>query len=683
MIRDPEELLADLNEEQRQAVAAQQGPVLITAGPGSGKTRTVTRRIAYGVHTGSMDPVRTMALTFTTRAAGELHRRLAELGAGGVTARTFHSAALRQLRHFWPEIIGGEPAAVVAYRGPLLQAAAEAEGLTAIPGTLLGTELDWMKARGIAAADYAASAGGRRLAGIDPGDVARVAAAYEQVKSQRGVIDFDDVLLLTIAILDSRTDAREKVRRQYRWFTVDEYQDVSPLQQRLLDLWLGERRSICVVGDPAQSIYAFAGADPGLIASFPRRYQGVAVVSLPVTYRCAPKIAAAANSLATAIPHATHLRSERQGDAGAIQILKYPGDGAEAEGVAEEIAALVRGGDDPGQVAVLYRVNQQAQRIRDALGARRIPYAVRSSERFFDRPEVREAITRTRGHLRTDPGSSAAEAWSAVTTAMGHEQIPPDSGSGRDRWESLAALELIAQRLDSGAELLAEFDRRAADKDPPPAAGVSLMTLHAAKGLEWDSVFIIGAWDGMMPLAAADDEEQLAEELRLAYVGVTRPRRRLMITWGEYGGRGGRRTASPYLASLAPTRAAAPQQAMLPEAPPQSAVDSSLAGQLLPPARCRLCGRSLVTGRERVLGRCRICPTQHDELLLARLQRWRCGEAESAGMPDYAVMTSATLEAVAEIKPRTRADLAAIPGMTDERLQRYGAELLGLVAAAS
>ncbi len=680
----PEEVLAGLNGDQRAAVMAQRGPVLITAGPGTGKTRTVTRRIAYGVHAGIIDPPRAMALTFTTRAAGELHRRLAELGAGGVAARTFHSAALRQLRHFWPELIGGEPAKVVANRAPLLQAALRDSGLGVdVPLPVLRTELDWMKALGVDAHDYAERAVGRDLGGLEPADVARVIASYEQVKAARGVIDFDDVLLLTIGLLDSRTDARESVRRQYRWFTVDEYQDVSPLQQRLLDLWLGDRGEVCAVGDPAQAIYSFAGADPSLIATFSRRYPAATVVSLPISYRCAPQVITAANAIARTIPRATVLRPADTAAAGSVQVLQFPHDAAEAAGVAEEISAMVAAGHDPAEIAVLFRINQQSVRIREALQTRGIPFALRGSERYFERPEVREALTRLRGQLRAEPVQTASEAWEAVAAAMNHPAGPPAVESGRDRWESLAALAALAAPDVSGGELLAELDRRAADEDAPRPAGVSVMTLHAAKGLEWDTVFIVGAWDGMLPLAAASAPEQLAEELRLTYVGVTRPRRRLMITWGERGGHGVRRRESPFLVPLGEAHAARQVSSApsTPADPGQGAADN--AGRMLPPARCRVCGRALVTGAERVLGRCRVCPGVVDAAVLAELEAWRARAAAESGLPEYAVLTSVTLQSIAEVQPTSIDELGLIPGITAERLRKHGADLLRIVADAA
>lgn len=676
---DPERILDGLNDEQRAAAMAHGGPVLITAGPGSGKTRTVTRRIAYGVQTGAIEPHRAMALTFTARAAGELRRRLTALGAGEVAARTFHSAALRQLRHFWGEAIGGEPARIVNDRSKLLTQAVQDAGV-GVSVDVLSQELDWTKAQGIDISDYPNTAieQQRKLIDADAVQLGAAMAAYEEIKSGQGVIDFADVLLLTIGILDSRSDIRESVRRQYRWFTVDEYQDVSPLQQRLLDLWLGDRGQICAVGDPAQSIYAFAGADAQLITSFPQRYPGATVVALPVTYRCAPKVVEVANTVGAGIAQSTELRSHGSTRDGSVQVLQYPSDSAEAEGVAEEIATLVANGDDAREMAVLFRVNQQVRGISEALRSRGISYAVRGADRFFDRAEVREATARLRGELRTHPDLSAADAWRSVADAMGFESVPPEAEAGRLRWESLAALAALVPELSSGRELVSDLERRAADQDPPRPAGVSLLTLHAAKGLEWDTVFIMGAWDGMLPFAGAVSEREKAEERRLTYVGITRPRYRLMITWGLQGD-GGRRRLSPYLDGAAPERPVAGEQFALTEAASMAA--ESRAGDQLPPARCRVCRAALVTGSERVLGRCRDCPVVVDQDLLDRLEKWRSLTAAAEGVPAFSVMTSGTLQAIAELLPEDVSALQRIPGMTNDRVEKYAQELLSLTNA--
>lgn len=670
------DLLAGLTDDQRRAAETLDGPVLIKAGPGSGKTRTITHRIAYGVASGRYEASRTLAVTFTARAAGELHSRLARLGAVDVAVRTFHSAALRQLRHFWPDAIGGTPPRIEAHRTPLVSAAAERAGAAhdRESTSMLMTELDWIKARGLTADSYAQGAAVERDIGSwTPGEVAKVLAAYEDVKSERGVMDFDDVLLVTIGLLSTRSDIRESVRRVFRWITVDEYQDVSPLQQRLLDLWVGDRHQICVVGDAAQTIYQFAGADPTILATFPKRYPSAAVVELDTTFRCAPEIAGVANRLGHDIPGSLHLRAQST-HPGQATVLHFPSEAAEAAGVADEIAGLIRGGHPVAEIAVLYRLHQQGRALQDALRRRDVPFSTRGADKFFDRPEVIEATTRFRGELRQRPDRSAAATMGEALSAMGHERQPPEGPTARDRWESLAALAVLFTDDVSGPDGLAELERRSADNEPPPPAGVSLLTLHSAKGLEWDTVFVIGATDSALPYVRARSPEAQAEERRLMYVGVTRPRRRLVVTWP------GSSRPSPFIAEAfagtGPQKRDGAASLGTPSGP-GGAVD--LAGSGLPPARCRHCSRALVTGEERVVGRCHTCPSTADPRLLEDLTVWRDAQAQSRGVPHHVVLTDATLQAIAEQRPGTQAELREIPGMHGDRLERHGNEVLALV----
>lgn len=678
------DVLAGLSDEQRRAAETLDGPVLIKAGPGSGKTRTITHRIAHAVRGGHHDPARTLAVTFTARAAGELHARLAQLGAGGVAVRTFHSAALRQLRHFWGDAIGGTPPRIDTDRAGLLGEAARQASVSVDRDrlTALTTELDWLKANCLTADQYAEQAHGRDSAGLSPADVSAVLLQYEQVKSERSVMDFDDVLLVTVGLLSSRSDLREQVRRAFRWFTVDEYQDVSPLQQRLLDLWVGDRNQICVVGDAAQTIYQFAGADPRLLADFPRRFPGAAVIELTTTYRCAPAIAAAANRLGRDLPGALRLRSS-QPDPGRTRVLNFPTEAAEARGVADEIAGLVRSGQSPTEVACLYRIHQQGRALQDELRRREVPFSTRGGDRFFDRPEVREALTRYRGELRVQPEAAAPDIMVAVLAAMGHEATPPDSPGTRERWESLAALAALFPPGTTGAQGLGELQQRAVDNQAPPPAGVSLLTLHAAKGLEWDTVFIVGAGDTYLPYVRAESAEALREEQRLAYVGFTRAQRRLVASWPTETSRGARQEPSPYLAALDATGAVHEFPETTVVAMDRDADPEDRTGTGLPPAPCSRCGRALVTGRERVLGHCDSCSPPVDERLVTELTTWRDSTAAAAGLPGHAVLTDATVRAIAERIPDAPADLADIPGMWPSRIAEHGAAILAIVAGAT
>ena len=292
-------VLTALDPEQREVAATPTGPMCVLAGAGTGKTRAITHRIAYGVHSGAYVPQRVLAVTFTARAAGEMRTRLRELGVGGVPARTFHAAALRQLHFFWPQAVGGAAPEVLASKAPVVAESVSRLRMqfdrTAIRD--LAAEIEWGKVSLLTPASYAAGArrAGREAPGIDHIAMARVWESYEERKTERGVIDFEDVLLLMAGILDERMDIARTVRDQYRHFVVDEYQDVNALQQRLLDLWLGGRDELCVVGDPAQTIYTFTGATPEHLLTFRTRYPQARLVRLVRNYRSTPQILRLAN----------------------------------------------------------------------------------------------------------------------------------------------------------------------------------------------------------------------------------------------------------------------------------------------------------------------------------------------------------------------------------------------------
>ncbi len=562
-------LLDALDPEQREVAEALEGPVCVLAGAGTGKTRAITHRIAHGVLTGAYPPQCVLAVTFTTRAAGEMRTRLRALGAGGVQARTFHSAALRQLQYFWPTVIGGELPQIEGKKAPIVAAAASRVGVR--PGQAevrdLSAEIEWAKVSQIAPAGYAAAAlraGRTPPANLDPAGMAELYGAYEDTKRGRGVIDMEDILLLTVGVLGDSADAAEQVRRQYRHFVVDEYQDVSPLQQRLLDLWLGDRHELCVVGDPAQTIYSFAGATPQFLLGFQKAHPGAALIRLTRNYRSTPEVLAIANTVLagagpSAGPTTGALRAQRPSGA-ALQLQEHPDDEAEAAAVAEQIVALRAGGVPASRIAVLFRTNGQSLAYEQALGSRDVPYLLRGGEKFFDRPEIREARVRLRGAARSlevgndpdlDSARSMVETVKDVLASAGLGVTPTGAGgAAAERAESLAALVRVAEELAATdpeatlATLSAELDTRAADAHAPVVEGVTLASLHAAKGLEWDVVFLVGLVEGMLPISYADTDAKVEEERRLLYVGLTRARDRLSLSWATArtpGGRGNRR----------------------------------------------------------------------------------------------------------------------------------------------
>ena len=453
------EVLDALDPEQRAAAEAPRGPVCILAGAGSGKTRALTHRIAALSLSGEVDARQVLALTFTARAAGELRGRLRTLGVDGVQARTFHAAALRQLRYFWPDAVGGSPPSVAATKAPLIAEAARRLRLRVDATTIrdLAAEIEWAKVSEVAPDRYeaAASRAGREgVADLDSVTVARLYAGYESVKRDRSSIDFEDVLLLSAAMLDDVPVMAQAVRDQYRCLLVDEYQDVSPIQQRLLELWLGDRDDLTVVGDPNQTIYSFAGATSRYLVDFTARYPSAPVVRLQRNYRSTPEVVHLANRViaSSGSPSMTLVSQQQSGPSPTW--LAAADEASEVAAVVEAVKGLGERGVRPGDIAILYRINAQSLQFEEALTEAGVPYTVRGGERFFERAEVKEAVALLRGAARSsdDADQGLAEQVSAVLSAMGHQPTaPPGPSQARDRWESLAALVQLADELSAAS----------------------------------------------------------------------------------------------------------------------------------------------------------------------------------------------------------------------------------------
>ncbi|MES4889834.1 ATP-dependent DNA helicase UvrD2 [Streptomyces sp. NPDC096012] len=701
-------VLEGLDPEQREVATALHGPVCVLAGAGTGKTRAITHRIAFGVRAGILQPSSVLAVTFTNRAAGEMRGRLRQLGAHGVQARTFHSAALRQLQYFWPKAIGGGMPRLVDRKIQLVADAAAACRTKLDRGELrdVTAEIEWSKVTQTVPADYpyaAAKAG--RVSPRDPAEIAHLYAAYEDLKRDRAVIDFEDVLLLTVAVLQDRSDIAEQIRAQYQHFVVDEYQDVSPLQQRLLELWLGDRESLCVVGDASQTIYSFTGATPDHLLDFRARHPGATVVKLVRDYRSTPQIVRLANGLlAQARGRAADNRLElvsQRGPGPEPAYTEYTDEPAEAEGAARRIRELIDAGVPAAEIAVLFRTNAQSETYEQALADAGVPYQLRGAERFFDRPEVRKAWAALRAAARFGGNDSLlddvvdlASQVRAVLSGEGWTTEPPaGSGAVRERWESLAALVGLAHDLAAakpGATLgdfAAELDERANAQHAPTVQGVTLASLHAAKGLEWDVVFLVGVAEGMLPISYAKTDEQIEEERRLLYVGVTRARERLHVSWALSRSPGGRpsRRPSRFLDGQRPGTTAT-----VGRSGPGGAggVERGITGSAVAvprraqrvPARCRVCGRTLTEAGEMKLMRCEDCPSDMDEGLYERLRQWRAVQAERSGQPDFCVFTDRTLMAIAEARPESPAELSRIPGVLSRKLRSHGADVLAICA---
>jgi DNA helicase-2/ATP-dependent DNA helicase PcrA len=550
-VTSPDELLAGLDEQQRQAAESLLGPVVLLAGAGTGKTRAITHRIAYGVATGVYSPGRVMALTFTARSAGELRSRLRSLGAGGVSARTFHASALSQLGFFWPQVVGGTAPKLLDSKGRAIGHAAETLRLKLDTASLrdAAAEIEWRKVSRLSLDQYA-SANRTLPPSLSVEKMVDLQLAYETIKDERKQIDFEDVLLVTAGMIESEPRVAQQVREQYRFFVVDEYQDVSPLQQELLSLWLGERNDVCVVGDASQTIYTFAGATPDYLLGFPSLYDEATVIRLEQNYRSTPAIVDAANRIMQGRAGALDLHAAPGATVGPAPVVSvHPDDRAEARAIAGTIRAEIDAGTAPESIAILYRINVQSAVLEAALGDAGVPSVIRGSTRFFDQREVKEAIMLLKGASVNTRPEPLFQTVSDVLRSLGWTQDPPaGQGAVRERWDSLNALMGLVDEAPAGTtlkEFVAELLERQSGQHEPTMSAVTLATLHSAKGLEWDSVFIAGVSEGLLPFAYAKTESAIEEERRLFYVGITRARRRLRLSWA-----GPNRQPSRFLADL-------------------------------------------------------------------------------------------------------------------------------------
>jgi DNA helicase II / ATP-dependent DNA helicase PcrA len=677
-------VLAGLDDEQRAAVTAPAGPVCLLAGAGTGKTRAITHRIAHRVLSAEIPARHVLAVTFTARAAAEMRARLVGLGVDGVQARTFHAAALRQVRYFAPRLLSGrELPELVESKARLVTLAAARSGLRADRTTArdLAAEIEWAKSSLIEPSEYeVAAAKHARDTPFEAAKVGQVFAAYEQVKRANGVIDFEDLLRAAVWAVEEHADVAEQIHAQYRHFVVDEYQDVNPLQQRLLDVWLGGRRDLTVVGDASQTIYSFTGASSTYLVEFPRRYRGATVIRLVRDYRSTPQVVGLANAIIRQArgPEA-RLRLELVGQrppGPEPDIRMLPDEPAEAAAVAQRCAELLGAGTPAREIAVLFRTNAQSEAYEAALAEAGVPYTVQGAERFFDRPEVRQAMVALRGAVKsTPPDLPLADAVTDALEAVGwRPNEPPPGGAARERWEALAALAGLADEIGGTLEeFCAELLRRAAIQHAPTVEGVTLASLHSAKGLEWDAVFLVGLAEGTLPTTYAKTPEALEEERRLLYVGITRARQWLWLSHAGSRSPGGRqRRPSRFL----------PQSQAGGPAPSQRGAVGRDARRRAVTVSCRICGAALLSGPERKLGRCDGCPSDIDEELYERLREWRIRVATASKVPAYVVFTDATLTALAERKPSGTDQLVEIAGIGPRKLSLYGEAVLALVAGA-
>ncbi len=642
---------------------ATSGPVAILAGAGSGKTRVISRRTAYAIATDVVPADQVLVVTFTEKAATEMVERLRSLGLPGVTARTFHAHALSQLRHFWasrhedaplPELLDSKLPII----GRLARQLPGHYRFT--PSKDLADEIEWAKTRRIGPKEYAAAAAAAGREPPIPVDLfVRTYEGYERAKTRANRMDFDDLLVETVKLLELDEDAAATVRARKSWFSVDEYQDTNPLQERLLELWLGERRDVCVVGDEDQTIYTFTGASSEYLTTFAARWPGTREVVLVRNYRSTPQVLELANRLIAADGRDKRLVATRP-DGPAPTVAKHATAEAELGALATWIRVRMNEGILPAEIAVLVRMNAQLASIEEALTRAGIAYQVRGI-RFYDRPEVRGAMLALRRSPRPegtgdDLVAAIVERW---VEAVGYEEEPAatEGDEARERQASLETLREIVESVTGAdpaadaASVIGELEARAAREREGSADGVNLLTYHRAKGLEWDAVFLPALEEGTLPIRqAVDDEDALEEERRLLYVGITRARLHLVLSWAERRdtrGRESKRRPSRFLLDIRP-RPARPgdRVRVLPGPPPQT--------------RRPAAGGS-------------------DDPFFAALSEWRLLHARADDVPAYVIAPNDTLKAIADVRPRTLSGLARVKGMGPARIEKYGDEILAVV----
>ncbi|MEJ6019106.1 ATP-dependent DNA helicase UvrD2 [Corynebacterium sp. H113] len=686
--------LAQLDPDQYAAATAPLGPVCILAGAGTGKTRTITHRIHHLIEQGFVQPQKILAVTFTKRAAGEMRDRLATMGTPGVQARTFHSAALRQLRYFWPQVAGDMPWQLIENKFSLVGRAVRGAGLDSSTETVrdVMSEIEWAKASLITPDAYAeAIKEYGRLAPVSADKVSHAYRNYEDSKATPDgmLLDYDDLLLHTAGAMENSRAVAEEFRAQYRSFVVDEYQDVTPLQQRVLDAWVGDRDDITVVGDANQTIYSFTGATPEFLINFSRKYDNATVVKLQRDYRSTPEVVRLANDVigqAKGRIAASKLQLIGQRDNGPEPTFsEYDDEPMEARVIARRIKRLIDDGTPASEIAVLYRINAQSAVFEQSLGEAGVPYQVHGGEGFYQRPEIRQAVSeliRTGRRGLDGQGATLLEIVGEVFSKLGLTKTEPEGAQARERWQSLKALSNLCADLvhaNPGLNmqgLLGQLRTRQEAKHPPTLDGVTLASLHAAKGLEWDAVFLVGLCDGTLPIQHAlkkgEDSEAVEEERRLLYVGVTRAREVLELSWALSRQEGGRKTRkrSRFLDAL---DAPGLQQVSVQNRLETGAKKSTS-------TRCKQCNAALKTDFERITRRCINCPSTVDEELLSVLKSWRLETSRDMSVPAYVVFSDATLVCIAENKPRTVTELLEVPGIGPAKVQHYGEAVLGIVA---
>lgn len=576
-------LLQDLDDAQKAVVETLEGPVVIYAGAGSGKTRALTYRIANGVLNKLFDPTKVLALSFTTRAADEMALRLASLGIRNVATRTFHSAALRQLKYFWPIAIGGTMPIIIENKYKVLDAALKNKKLK-IREVI--SEIEFAKTNRMDP---------ESLSNLDFADAYQ---DYINFTDKNNLIDFEDVLMLLVAIFEDRPDLLSEVQQTFEFFSVDEYQDVNPLQQNLLDLWLGANENICVVGDIAQTIYSFAGAKAKYLEEFPHKYPNAAIFRLNRNYRSSFEIVDFANSLLAQMPSSkssvgslfpTRAKNE------VVKIKSLSNDFEEAKMITQEIRQLLENGVEPKNIAVLSRVNAQLELLASQLESENIEFYMQTNERYSLKSRLEPKIT--------------------------------------------------------------------------------LASIHATKGLEWDHVFVLGVSDGYLPFIQAETQDEINEELRLLYVATTRAKENLYLSWAKSrDSDSGERIISRFLNQKNKLNVATDETVYT-----KISRKNEITKDLM---RCKNCEKPLVSGSEVILQRCKNCPSKLPSEYLLAAKKWRAEQAIIENLPEFLIFSDASLEAFVEaiFEVKSESEFLKIVGVDEVKFGKYFDELSTVLA---
>lgn len=690
-LASPEQILGGLNSEQRAAAESVSGPLVILAGAGSGKTRVISHRVAYAVATSAVDERQVLVVSFTTKAAGEMAERLRGFGLRRAKASTLHAAALAQLQYFWP-LKRGAPLprlmpSKVRVLGPLARALPGNHRYR--PAKDLASEIEWAKNRRISPAKYIERAERERRDPPLPVDLmSQVYADYETAKGRSGWMDFEDLLEEAIRLYREDESAAGIVRRRYGWFSVDEYQDTNPLQQALIEAWLGDRDDIAVVGDPNQTIYSFTGATPEYLIGFRQRYPDARTVTLDQNYRSTPEILELANRL---VADGVGPRLRATSSPGPTpKIVRAVNDESELELIVREIERCVADGTPLTAIAVLARMNYQLEAVAMRLRTDGIAFRFQGTP-FYRTPDVRAAITAlgTSAIGGVDLRDHALRAW----LPLGFEpEATTDSAEAAQRQLAMETLFAIVERFAadnrgaSARDLVAEFERRAAVEADEAASGVTLSTIHGAKGLEWPVVIVPMLEEGSVPIRHAfGSTEAIAEERRLLYVAITRAARRLTLSWAASRTSGfgvtTKQTPSRFLAELElpkpPRKRAHPPRKHT--ASPRVVPTNQIRKHTPQPAT-RRDGYLTTLEVRRPVDRQAEAAREAEQDRFNRLAEWRRNRARRDGVPAHMVAADADLRAIAKAGPTSLATLQILPGMGPARVERYGSEILEALA---